>query len=197
MSLVFMMFATILSPMVPIGGLLALIFGIAGLNSLANKRVGAALLRFVLACASGWLCVTSLPAPRLNWEAMAIGECRSIASAEEAYASANEGSYGSLRCLENPTSCGWPAGLPPFIDPQLASLRHGKYVRSFIAGPAGKGKIDPGIATFLYVATPIVVGEGSVRGFAVDQTGRVCYTTDGSIPAIVNGALSPTCTAIP
>ena len=39
-----------------------------------------------------------------------------------------------------------------------------------------------GCSPGMYWARPEVQGQTGVRGFAADSTGRVCFTTDGSIP---------------
>jgi len=130
-------------------------------------------------------------------EASALGDSRAVGSSQVAYSSSNGGYFGQLSCLAAPPSCGWLAGTTPFIDPQLGSLKPKQgYVRSFVAGAKGNGKPDPGILTFVYAAAPVKVGETGNRGFAIDHTGLICFTTDGSIPPIVNGALAPNCTPV-
>jgi hypothetical protein len=130
-------------------------------------------------------------------EAGGVGDTRAVGSSEVAYSSSNGGFFGHLTCLSTPTSCGWAAGTTPFLDAQLASLRTKQgYVRSFVAGKPGQGKPDPGIETFVYVATPAKVGQTGNRGFAIDHTGLICFTTAGAPPPIVNRALDPDCTPL-
>lgn len=137
-------------------------------------------------------------------EAGAVGDSRSVASAELAYSGSNGGYFGQISCLAAPTSCGFPVGTTPFIDAQLGALTTKQaYTRSFVAGPVGEGKPDPGIKTFIYVAKPTYRWEmrgrffgfppERMRAFAIDHTGLFCFTTDGSTPPMVDGALSPTC----
>jgi hypothetical protein len=57
-----------------------------------------------------------------------------------------------------------------------------------------KGSPDTsGLATFVYAAIPAEPGKGGNRGFAVDQSGLVCFTTDGTVPKMKDGALDPGC----
>lgn len=196
MPLMSTLLATIVNPIFPIAAFFALIFLLGALNYLTKGKVGEALLASVLCGLCVWQVVASAPAGRPGaMSGAAVGDVRSMISAEMAYASANNGAFGSLTCLKNPESCGWPKGLPSFIDADLAALKpkYG-YARSFLAGPAGHGTVDPGLATFVYIATPVTVSEEATRGFAGDHTGRVCFTTDGTAPPIVNGALAPGCT---
>lgn len=137
------------------------------------------------------------------FESEAIRDLRSLGNAQHAYASSNGGFFGQPTCLVSPTGCGWPAGTGPFIDFQPLSTRAG-YTRSFIAGPIGKGKVEPGLETFVYVTTPTpeaawVKGpyfwsaSSRRRAFAMDHTGLICMTQDGSIRPLANAALSPSC----
>lgn len=130
-------------------------------------------------------------------ESGAIGDARSVGSAQVAYSSSNGGYFGQLSCLGAPTSCGWPTGTTPFLDADITSLKPKQgYARSFLAGRAGKGKPDPGIETFVYAATPVRPGETGCRGFAIDHTGLICFTIDGTIPPVEKGALAPSCSPL-
>src|SRR5207244_3512128 len=136
----------------------------------------------------------------------ALADVRTVYAAETAYASSNDGAFGRLRCLASPTSCGFTAGSVTYLDAELAALGTTRRDwRAFIAGPVGNGKPDPGIKAFVYVATPVdreMFDEGwffgyprrryRPFGYAVDHTGLLCFTTDGSAPPIVDGALAKT-----
>ena len=41
-----------------------------------------------------------------------------------------------------------------------------------------------GCTNGVYWATPITQNATGVRGFGMDGTGRICFTTDGSIPVM-------------
>ena len=140
-------------------------------------------------------------------EAAVIGDVRTVISAEAAYQSVNCGSYGRLECLSNPRSPGcivdYPAAAPTFLDPALSSAQvKSGYQRSFHPGtemvsspgpgcPGGKG-----LESFAYTAEPAARGQTGVRGFCGDDSGRICYTTDGRAPSVTNGRCGEDCTPL-
>jgi Zn-dependent protease with chaperone function/type II secretory pathway pseudopilin PulG len=117
-------------------------------------------------------------------ESAAIGDVRSVVSAEAAFAS-QAGSYGSLECLASPSTpgClgGYPATSPTFIDQSIGSLAtKAGYERAFVPGEPWPTKRSPsGFRTFCYSAFPMTVGQTGVRSFGADQTGRVCLDPGG------------------
>jgi type II secretory pathway pseudopilin PulG len=137
-------------------------------------------------------------------ESAAIGDVRTIISAQAAYQSANGGSYAStLDCLVAPASPGcipsYPANGPTFIDSPLATTGpKSGYLRSFVAIPAPPN-VDPRLAGrnsavgFLYGAVPAKPGNTGIRGFLGDASGMICYSTDGSMPSadLQRGAIAP------
>jgi type IV pilus assembly protein PilA len=131
-------------------------------------------------------------------EAGGVGDSRAVGSSEVAYSSSNGGFFGQISCLAAPTSCGWAAGTTPFLDAQLGSLvtKQG-YARTFFPGNAGNGAPDPGIMTFVYGATPAALAQTGNRGFGIDHTGLICFTTDGTVPPTsVPAGLNQTCTPL-
>jgi prepilin-type N-terminal cleavage/methylation domain-containing protein len=131
-------------------------------------------------------------------EVAAIGDIRSVISAEHAYAASNSGAFGSLACLGGPTNCGFGAGTQPFIDSAIAgALTKSGYVRSFAAGVGGGGAPDPGMATFVYGATPVTQNQTGTRGFAGDNSGVICADQTGALPPLTAApALDPSCMPI-
>jgi prepilin-type N-terminal cleavage/methylation domain-containing protein len=132
-------------------------------------------------------------------EAGGIGDSRAVGSSEVAYSSSNGGFFGQISCLSSPTTgvCNWAAGTTPFLDAQLGSLTTKQgYVRSFTPGAAGNGSPDPGLATFVYFATPSGVAQTGNRGFGIDHTGLICFTTTGAPPPTSGVALDTTCTPL-
>jgi prepilin-type N-terminal cleavage/methylation domain-containing protein len=130
-------------------------------------------------------------------EAGGVGDSRAVGSSEVAYSSSNGGFFGQISCLATPTSCNWAAGTTPFLDAQLGSLATKQgYVRSFLPGNAGNGSPDSGIMTFVYAATPAALAQTGNRGFAIDHTGLICFTTTGAVPALSGAALDQTCTPL-
>jgi type IV pilus assembly protein PilA len=139
-------------------------------------------------------------------EAAAIGDVRTVISAEAAYNSANCGTYGRLECLSNPRGRGciadYPAGSPTFLDATLtsASVKSG-YRRAFHSG-AEVPRTGPGCAggtgleSFAYTAEPVKLGETGVRAFCGDDTGRICSANSGSAPPVTNGRCAEDCTPL-
>jgi type IV pilus assembly protein PilA len=131
-------------------------------------------------------------------EAGAIGDSRAVSSSEVAYSSSNGGTFGKITCLAAPVTCGFASGTTAFIDSQIAALTPKQgYARSFVGGQTVVGSPDTnGVATFVYVATPVTTAQTGNRGFAIDHSGLLCFTTDGNPPTITNNALDPTCTPL-
>lgn len=136
-------------------------------------------------------------------EASAIGDVRTVISAEAAYQSANCGAYGPLECLSNPRAAGcvvdYPATGPSFLDTGLTVARvKSGYRREFHPGTdvvlnAGGGCAGgAGLESFAYTAVPESHQTG-VRGFCGDSTGIVCSTSDGSVPDTAGGRCGESC----
>jgi len=140
-------------------------------------------------------------------ESAAIGDIRTLISAQAAYHSTNGGWYeGNLTCLVAPFSgCipNYPSNSPTFLDSQLVSLLpKSGYSRSF-----APGTVPPGINTaaqsptsatsYVYWATPTSPGQSGVRGFAGDASGALCFSADGNTAATTGSVLllfgDPTC----
>ena len=138
-------------------------------------------------------------------EAAAIGDTRSVISAEAAFQSAAN-TYGALSCLSNPNGCiaNYPTNAPTFIDPNIGAGNPKQgYSRLFVVGPDSTTSSCPTggacIASFCYSATPTQVNQTGVRGFGGDASGRVCYDITGADPcgaAAVAGTLDNTCTVL-
>src|SRR5262245_12033582 len=70
-------------------------------------------------------------------ESSAIGDIRTVISAEAAYQSANGGYYDTLECMGTPSTCIPSYSGPTFLDAQLASgADKSGYKRTFHPGPA-------------------------------------------------------------
>jgi len=138
-------------------------------------------------------------------EAATIGDVRSVISAQAAYQSAASGLYGELSCLATP-SAGclnmYPATAPTFLDSTIAGqFPKSGYSRSFEgtgATPLPPAVDAGGLATFVYDATPTVLNQTGVRGFAGDSSGRVCFTNDGTNVLRAGGqtVMAQTCVVI-
>jgi type IV pilus assembly protein PilA len=132
-------------------------------------------------------------------ESAAIGDLRTVISAEAAYQSANAGYYDTLECLGTPSSCIPSYSGPVFLDPVLASgADKTGYRRTFHAGaPASsaegsESRSPSSMESFAYTMVPVSKQTG-VRGFCGDATGRICVTLDGAAPPVVNGECEQTC----
>lgn len=125
-------------------------------------------------------------------EATAMGDARSFASAQVAYSSNNGGAFGRPACLIAPDRCGFVAGTTPFIDADILNARAG-YQRRFEPGEPLDGSVDKnGLDGFVFILTPIP-GQGGQRGFAVDGSGLICFTEDGTPPPNRGGRLADDC----
>jgi type IV pilus assembly protein PilA len=131
-------------------------------------------------------------------ESVAIGDLRTVISAQAAYASANGGFYDTLECLGNPyESCvpNYPTTAPKFLGPEIAgaSVKSG-YVRTFHPGSQPQltaqqaAAVSPtSMESYAYVAVPEQPQASGVRAFCGDQTGRICVFSDGKAPVITQG----------
>jgi prepilin-type N-terminal cleavage/methylation domain-containing protein len=126
-------------------------------------------------------------------EATALSDARAISSANSTYANANFGHFASsLRCLSDPVAgcpSPWPPGTAPFLDEEVGldlQTKHG-YVRTYLPGPAGAGRPDPGTATYAYTTDPVVPGQTGSRFFSVDQSGLICMSVMNPVGAAGTG----------
>ena len=134
-------------------------------------------------------------------ESATLGDMRALISAQAAYQSANSGFYDSaLSCLTDPSNAGcipsYPTFGPTFLDSQLSSLQaKSGYNRTFQGGAvvAVAAASATATAAYRYDATPVVVGQTGVRGFAADFTGRICSTADGASVGGGGSVLPGTC----
>jgi type IV pilus assembly protein PilA len=121
-------------------------------------------------------------------ESVAIGDTRTVISAQAAYQSVSGGSYGTLECLGRPSGCLPNYTGPTFLDPELASGRpKNGYQRTLNPGlptDAASG----GLSSYAYVAVPVTANQTGVRAFCGDHTGMICFTTDGTPPRVMDGA---------
>ena len=175
-------------PDIPSRNPLAYLFAIFIPRTGAGGGAGAVSLLLVVAIIGiiAAIAIPSLLRARVSAnESAAIGDVRSLISAQAAFASV-AGSYGTPECLASPSSpgciVGYPATSPTFIDESIGSLgpKTG-YDRAFVPGEAWPTERNPnGFETFCYSAFPSVAGQTGVRSFGADHTGRICVDSDGS-----------------
>lgn len=135
-------------------------------------------------------------------EAGAIGDIRTVISAQAAYQSANAGYYDTLACLQKPEGCIPNYSGPWFLDAELAGAADkAGYRRTFHPGPAASGpgaesRSPSSLEGYAYTAVPVDQGTSGTRGFCGDASGRICQTMDGSAPPVTNGQCPETCTLL-
>lgn len=132
-------------------------------------------------------------------ESAVLGQMRVLITAEHAYRERlGQGSFCSLACLARPALCvpGY-AGAPFLTEPFVSARDYNGYRRTFHPGAVRSEPAaalpEARLATFAYTAVPVKVGRTGTRGFCVDSTGRLCFTVDGSAPAVKDGLCDPGC----
>jgi len=135
-------------------------------------------------------------------EGATIADLRRVLSAEGAYRIANHGFYDNPECLSAPRPCIPAYTGPSFLEaawPDEAGWRDVRYghQRTFHPGPG----VDPrlvreahasptSVRSYAFVAVPLKgapANEVGVRGFCADDRGVICYTRDGTAPAVKDG----------
>jgi prepilin-type N-terminal cleavage/methylation domain-containing protein len=131
-------------------------------------------------------------------ESAAIGDTRTVISAEAAYHSASSGYYGTLTCLSYPSSCLPSYNGPSFLDQVIGApglVTKQGYQRSFTqtadaGGPTGS------VETYCYQSVPVQQGKTGVRGFGGDSAGTVVQSNAGAACCTAGGTASPACGAL-
>jgi type IV pilus assembly protein PilA len=130
-------------------------------------------------------------------ESAAIGDARTVHSAQSAYHSVSGGSYGAITCLSTPSNAvcinSYDPLSPTFLDPAIGAgvtVNKGGYRRVFNPGsvmttPMATGTSNFG--TFCYSSTPVTFNQTGVRGFGIDGSGRLCQDTKGNDANLCNG----------
>jgi hypothetical protein len=121
-------------------------------------------------------------------ESGAIGDMRTMISAQWAYAQASGGGFGTPECLVAPRECMKGYDGPVFLDETFLPLVRNGYVRIFYAGPS----LDARAATtilrgYAYVAMPEEAGVTGGRGFCGDDTGVIRAIPGTRLPIVVDG----------
>lgn len=131
-------------------------------------------------------------------EASAIGDVRTVISAQAAYQATHKGSLyaGRPDCLFRPATCMPGYDGPTFVDAQLFQSPRSGYTRELI----GNGT-DPNVAEFAFIAIPAQEGKTGIRSFCGDATGQVCSMMVGMRAAMVESTAagtkcSSTCTPL-
>jgi type IV pilus assembly protein PilA len=135
-------------------------------------------------------------------EAAAIGDTRTVISAEAAYQSANSGFYGQLTCMSAPSGCIPSYAGPTFLDASLAgtttNTKQG-YARTWAAqaATAGTTGLTGAVDTFCYASNPSVANKTGVRSFGGDSSGVVGQSNSPSaVCCLASGLDSTACPAL-
>ena len=125
-------------------------------------------------------------------EASAIGNVRTVISAQAVYQAVNQGFYdGRAECLSGPQTCIPDYTGPTFIDAALFAGPRSGYVHELQGGApaaAAKGISPSSTDAFAVIAYPAVAGKTGVRAFCGDATGRVCAIASGSREELIAGS---------
>jgi type IV pilus assembly protein PilA len=125
-------------------------------------------------------------------EASAIGNVRTVISAQAAYQSANQGFYeGRWECLSSAQTCIPGYTGPTFLDGTFFGAPRAGYVHELHGGgPAAgaKGTSPSSTDAFAVIAYPVTPGKTGVRAFCGDSSGRVCAIVNGQKDELVTGS---------
>lgn len=124
-------------------------------------------------------------------ESAAIGDIRTVISAQAAYQSSSGGLYGDLTCLSTPATCIKAYKGPVFLDTQLTSLQpKNGYRRGFYPGKKGKGL--HAWQGYAYTAVPVEPGKTGTRSFCGGEDGVIRFDPAGGDIKPVGGACPAT-----
>lgn len=136
-----------------------------------------------------------------------VGALRRLAYAEEAYALSNGGFYDFPECLAAPARClpGYPENSPAFLEESFWTEGSGCYQRTFHPGPRAETAtpevpLSPSsLKSYALTATPAPAypyDRSRAERFCVDSSGRICYTSDGTEPVVIDGLCGDPCTVL-
>ena len=110
-------------------------------------------------------------------EAAAIGDVRTVISAQAAYQASHPANLyaGRAECLTEPVRCIPGYDGPSFVDAALFQPARSGYRRELVGNGA-----EAGVGAFAFIALPFQEGRTGIRSFCGDATGIVCATTAGA-----------------
>jgi uncharacterized membrane protein YhaH (DUF805 family) len=122
-------------------------------------------------------------------EAGAIGNVRTVVSAQAAYQSVNGGFYdGRWECLSRPQGCISGYNGPTFLDGEMFERPRYGYVHELHGGARAAGLSPSSTETFAVLAYPVEPGKTGVRAFCGDASGRVCAVSGGAREQLLEAA---------
>jgi type IV pilus assembly protein PilA len=175
-----------------------------GMSTVAIVLIVVAVVGLVMVVVVGVIAAIAIPsllrARVAANESMAIGNLRTIVSAEAAYQSVNGGFYDVPACLYTPAPCLGPnAPGVAFLDQASVGfdVQKSGYILQFHEGPAAAdaSAVSPSsVQSFAVTATPATTQAG-IRHFCADSRGIVCVMPASS-RTIDGGQCPETCEAI-
>ncbi|MBN2371072.1 MAG: prepilin-type N-terminal cleavage/methylation domain-containing protein [Vicinamibacteria bacterium] len=144
-------------------------------------------------------------------ESAMVGDIRTVISAEKLW-STNNGNLGYANMASFPmlaeTSGGFAAScvahLEPYLDNVLAvagqttksGYTRNYYVGGVVTAPVTDRCLLDCVTNFTYAGSPISQGRTGQRGYAGDDSGRICRDTTGADPSGGNAPMPVTCLAL-
>jgi TPR repeat protein len=124
---------------------------------------------------------------RFGHEADAIGQLRTLISAQGAYQEVNHGWYDAkIGCLQQPGAClsGYPSDGAKLLPADFEPDDRKGYSFKLIAGPPPEETLAPGasrssVTCYAYVAIPSGTEVVGARSFCGDSSGIICARPDG------------------
>jgi type IV pilus assembly protein PilA len=131
-------------------------------------------------------------------ESSAIGDTRTVISAEATYHGASSGYYGTITCLSQPSACLPAYTGPSFLDAVIGApgtVSKQGYERVWTQTPDATG--PPGsVESYCYQSVPTRPGRTGVRGFGGDSSGSIVMSNPGTGCCTAAGLISPSCSAL-
>ena len=132
-------------------------------------------------------------------EAGAIGDTRTVISAEATYASANSQFYGQITCMNTPSAAnclgnGYGSG-PTFLDAVLggsATVNKTGYTRLLTTA----GTVATEMSGYCYQSSPTQPGTTGVRSFGGDHSGVIGQTQGATVCCVAGAVNTAACPAI-
>jgi TPR repeat protein len=126
-------------------------------------------------------------ARRSGHEAAAIGQLRTLITAQWAYHEVNHGWFDAkLTCLQEPSTClaGYPSDGATFLPAKFEPDDRKGYSFKLIAGPPPEQRLAAeasrsSVTCYAYVATPSGPEAVGGRSFCGDSSGVICAHADG------------------
>jgi type II secretory pathway pseudopilin PulG len=130
-------------------------------------------------------------------EASAIGVLRTMSAAQEHFASISGGGFGSVECLQAPTTCLPQYTGEPFLPPHIVGTGNRSGYEFAFNGFGESPSILGTYGHWTYTATPSNPGSTGRSTFCVDDTKLMCIWEDGRPPRLTKeGQCDPMCNRV-